>query len=106
MSYTILSTPPATGATLTPSVTSPQVSGTGITFTAGGIGGSGSYEYKFVLNIGSTSTVVRDYSSSNTWAWNTGGVAAGTYTVLVYVRNAGSPATYETAKGISYSITN
>jgi hypothetical protein len=105
--YTILSTAPATGATLTANVASPQVAGTSITFTAGGTGGSGTYEYKFMLKIGSGAYVmVRDYASSNTWTWDTSGAAVGMDGVQVFVRNVGSPLGYEAYKTIGYTITN
>jgi len=102
--YIIVTSPPATGATLSASVSSPQMAGAGITFTAGGIGGSGSYEYRFYLKSGTTYTLVKDYSALNTWTWDTLGAVAGTYTVEVDVRNAGSPVTYETMKVVYYTI--
>jgi hypothetical protein len=48
--------------------------------------------------------IVKSYSTSNTWTWNTSGVTAGTYSVLVWVRNVGSPASYEAGKSIGYSL--
>ena len=103
LSITILSTS-ATGATLSPSVASPQVTGTSVLFTAGGVGGSGTYEYQYWLNTGGTWTVTQNYSANNTWTWNTTGLAAGSYGVRVYVRNVGSPMPYEAAKGITYKL--
>jgi hypothetical protein len=104
ISYSLVTNSPATGATLTAGPASPRYIGTQVTFTAGGIGGSGSYEYRFVLISGTTGTVVRSYSATNTWTWNTTNYAVGTYRVEVDVRNAGSPAAYEAYKTISYSL--
>jgi len=48
MPFTVASTA-ATGATLTPSLASPQAPGASVTWTAAAGGGSGSYEYKIQL---------------------------------------------------------
>jgi len=40
-------------------------------------------------------SVVQAYSSSNIWTWNTTGLAAGTYTLDVYARDASSTAGYD-----------
>jgi len=96
--------PPTSDATLTPDVLSPQAVGNDITFTAGGIGGSGNYEYKFWFKTAGTWTTVQNYSSTNTWTWHTTGTPAGTYGVQVYVRNIGSSAMYEATKFMSYGL--
>ncbi|HEX7622907.1 MAG TPA: kelch repeat-containing protein, partial [Anaeromyxobacteraceae bacterium] len=58
---------PATGVTLTPSLSSPQVVGTPVVFTAAGQGSSG-YEYRFWLSSPTTGwNVVQEYSPSATW---------------------------------------
>ena len=80
MSYGIVIVPPAAWVRhLPPACQVLRLPGRAITFTAGGSGGSESYEYKFLLKTGSTWSVVQDYSTSNTFAWNTAGLAAGTY---------------------------
>ena len=106
LSYAIVASAPATGATLTASVPSPQVAGTIITLTAGGTGGSQSYEYKFLYKTATatTYTVGQDYSALNTFAWNTSGLAPDTYTMVVYVRNVGSPLASEACRFLSYNI--
>ncbi|MDD2898591.1 MAG: Ig-like domain-containing protein [Desulfuromonadaceae bacterium] len=98
--------PPASGATLTTSVPSPQIVGTGITLNAAGIGGSGSYEYRFMIsnNGGTTYTELRPYSTAATFAWNTTAVTPGAYTLAVYVRNTGSTAALEAFRSVTYSI--
>ncbi len=87
---------------------SPQVlasAGT-ITFTANAAGGSGSYEYRFYLkdNITNAWSLVRDYNTTNTWAWTPG--AAASYTIQVQARNVGSTAAYEVNTGLTFVITN
>jgi hypothetical protein len=104
ISHSLVTSSPATGATLTAGPASPQPIGTQVTFTAGGIGGSGSYEYKFILINGSTGTKVQNYSATNAWSWNTTGYAAGSYRVEVDVRNAGSSAAYEAYRTINYAL--
>ena len=92
------------GASLAANPASPQAIGANVTFTAGGQGGTGDYEYLFKLKTDATWTVVQGYSSTNTWTWDTAGLAAGIYSTTVYVRNAGSTAAYEAWKSISYTL--
>lgn len=86
--YQIIPASAATGVTVTPDLVSPQSTGTPITFTAQGQGGSGSYEYRFWINSGSGFQIVQAYSTTNTFVWTP--VAAGAYDLLVDVRSAGS----------------
>ena len=106
MNYTVTLGAPATGATLTSSPVSTVVSGLTVTLTATGIGGTGTYDYQFLRKDPSSSTwtVARDYAPDNTFAWNTTGVLAGTYTLKVYVRNLGSLAVFEAAKSLTYTV--
>jgi hypothetical protein len=103
MSYALAS--PATAVTLTPSVTSPAAVGTTVTFTAAASGGSGNYEYKYLLRLpGGALNVIRNYSTQATWSWNTSGLSAGTYQVVVHARSVGSTKSYETFQSASYSL--
>jgi hypothetical protein len=95
----------ATDASLNAAPGSPQTAGATVTFTAGGVGGSGIYEFQFWLNNGTGWTMTRDYNSANTWNWNTGGLAPGTYAVQVNVRSAGSGVLpYQAARIVNYVI--
>ncbi|MEW6290510.1 MAG: multicopper oxidase domain-containing protein [Thermodesulfobacteriota bacterium] len=97
--------PPATGATLAANPPSPQLSGTQVTFTAGGAGGSGTYEYRFSINGPGTNnvlTVVRAYSASSTFLWTPALTDIGNTTVVVDVRSAGSTAGSEAAASLIY----
>ena len=75
---------------------SPQQSGTSVTFTASA-NGCTTPTFKFWLQApGGAWTVVQDFSTANTWTWNTTGLAAGTYLLDVYARQNGSSVAYET----------
>ncbi|MDH4164328.1 MAG: chitobiase/beta-hexosaminidase C-terminal domain-containing protein [Nitrospirota bacterium] len=97
---------PATAATLVSDLRSPQPMGTSILFTAAGAGGSGSYEYRFQLKgPGATVwTTMQQYSSLNTWLWDTSSGEPGLYTIMVQVRNTGSAASSETSKSMGYLL--
>jgi hypothetical protein len=90
----------ATGVTLTPSLASPQLRGTPVSFTAAGQGGSGPYQYEFWYNAGAGQVRGRAYGTDPVWAMPTT-LAAGTYTITVLVKtntstteDARSTATY------------
>lgn len=86
--------------TLTPSLPSPQPTGTSVDFTAG-MSPPGAWEYRFWLR-GSTGSwsVVQTYSTSPTWTWPSG--AGDTYFVQADVREAGSGVSRDAAKVITY----
>jgi hypothetical protein len=91
---------PATAVTVSPTLTSPQVAGTPITFVASATGGSGNYEYRFYLNSGAGYQVVQPYSSSSSWSWTP--AAAGNYDVFVEARNAGSTVVRDTFAALNF----
>jgi hypothetical protein len=70
------------------------------------------YEF-WVLAPGASSwTMVRAYSTTATFAWNTTGLAAGTYQVVVWARDASSAGatgnslgTWDVQAGITYTLT-
>jgi hypothetical protein len=100
-----LTFPPASSVTLTPSPASPATIGTPVTYTAAASGGSGSYEYMFLLRApGGALSPVQAYSSTPTWNWNTSGAVVGTYQVVVRARNAGSTRSYDTFQSMSYVL--
>ena len=106
LTYAVIQDAPATGATLTADLASPQVAGTSVGFTAQGIGGSGSYEYSFQYKLDSspTWTTSQPYSSTATWAWDTTGLAAAVYTVKVQVRSQGSSSLYEAQATVPFAV--
>jgi len=95
-----ITAPAATGVTLTSSLASPQPVNTPITFTALGQGGSGTYEYRYWINSGAGYTIVRNYSTTNTFTWTP--TATGAYDILVDVRNVGSTALREASNKILF----
>src|SRR5919109_2435333 len=93
--YVLSAAPPCTGVTETSSPVSPQQPGTTVTFTASA-SGCPNPRYEFWLQApGGSWAIVQAYSSSNSWAWNTTGLAPGTYTESVHVRDATSSASYD-----------
>jgi len=94
--------PPASGVTLTPNISSPQTQGTSVTFIAAGSGGSGSYEYRFLLFDGSSWNIVQGYATTDNWTWS--GALPGNYLVAVEVRNAGSTSDRESFTQMAYNI--
>jgi hypothetical protein len=89
---------------LLPDLASPQTVGTSVVFTAGGTGGSGSYEYRFWLYSAGAWALVQDYSTTSTWACDTSALPAGSYTPYVHVRSVGSTASSEAHTGFGYVI--
>jgi hypothetical protein len=90
---------PATGVTVSISPASPQDAGTSVTWTATASGGSGTYQYQFWLYSNNSWSIVRPYSTSDTWIWDTSGFPLGEYAVWVEARNNGSSADYEANSG-------
>ncbi|GLI38486.1 carboxypeptidase regulatory-like domain-containing protein [Geobacter hydrogenophilus] len=90
--------------TLAASLPSPQQVGSSVTFTATGSGGRGSYEYAFQVMEGGVWKTAQDYSSLNTWVWDTTGKAAAAYNLKVLIRNAGSTAASEGFASLVYSL--
>jgi hypothetical protein len=103
--WTDFQPPDASAVTLTPSLATPATTGAAVTFAAAASGGSGNYEYMFLLRApGGTLTPVRNYSTTATWIWNTSGLAVGTYQVVVRARNVGSTKSFETYQSLSYAL--
>jgi hypothetical protein len=78
------------------SVALPASYNTTITWTATATGGVAPLEYKFWrFREGAGWTMVRDYSTSNAFTWTPSASDAGRYTLQVWVRSAGSSASYD-----------
>ena len=102
--YAIVTDPPATGATITPSFNSPH-NVTELTFTVEGVGGNGpgNYEFKFMRYNGTAWTTLQNFPSQNN-VFDASSYAPGVYTFRVFVRNFGSVAPYEALTDINYTI--
>jgi hypothetical protein len=107
---------PGTAFTLTPtactsanaSVTpaSPQVHGTTITFTAASASCAHPLYEFWIKAPGGSWTIAQPYSSSATFNWSTTGLAPGTYSYSVWVRDSGRSAAYDTYfPGTAYTLT-
>jgi hypothetical protein len=90
---------------VSPSVPSPQVAGTSITFTATALGCS-TPNYRFFIAPPSTGVFaqVQPFGAGNTFVWNTTGLAPGPYQVGVWARQQGSTASYEAFAFITFQI--
>jgi hypothetical protein len=85
---------PCTSVSETPSPASPQLSGTSITFTATSSGCLHPLYQFWILPPGSSTWQVKQaYSPSNTFVWNTTGLAPGTYLYTVWARDQSSTGT-------------
>jgi hypothetical protein len=94
---------PVSGVTLISDVASPQLVGSSVRFTAAGSGGIAPRQYKFLLQQGSGTQVLQNWSTSSTYTWTPS--AAGSYTVVVWSRSAGVTADVAQASAqASYSI--
>jgi spore germination protein YaaH len=92
------------GAKLATSLPSPQSPGASITL-AGSATCNGTPQYRFWVKApGGSWQIVQDYGAAATYAWNTAGKPNGWYGLEVDVRDAGSPAVYETVANLSYLV--
>jgi hypothetical protein len=104
--YTLSAAVPCTTANMTPDKASPQAAGTTVTFTATSAACSQPTYRFWVQAPGGVWTIAQDYSTTATFAWSTTGLAAGSYNVLVWVRQNGSSAAEENFHLISaYTLT-
>jgi hypothetical protein len=93
--YVLQTGAPCTGVTLTFNPPSPSTAGTAVQLNAVA-SGCPTPQYQFwILAPGGTWTVVQAYSSSSTFTWNTAGLPPGTYLFDVWVKQAGSSASWE-----------
>jgi hypothetical protein len=90
-----LPTDPCQTAALSATPASPQPTGTAVQFMASSTACPGpQYEF-WMLAPGTTAyQLLQAYSSSNTFPWSTTGLATGTYTLVIWVRDVDSAGTY------------
>ncbi len=93
------------GATITTDLASPQPPGVRVTLT-GAATCVRPAEYRFWIQApGASWSMVQDYSTTNTYSWNTASYASGSYRLEVDVRDRGVTATYETVSNATYVLT-
>ena len=100
--YVAPSAPSAAEVILNSEPSSLQSAGSTVTLTAAASGGSGTYQFRFWLNDGKEWAVLQDYGSAATCKWTPS--EAGTYTIEVHARSAGSAADYEAWTQTGYVI--
>ena len=96
---------PCTAATIAASPASPQAAATPVTFTATAEGCSAA-QFEFWRAPGASNrwTAVQAWGTGNTWTWDTTS-AGGPYRVGVWVRQNGSPASYDSYAIVTYWVT-
>ena len=83
---------------------SPQIPATSITFTGTALcAGTGTFRFS-VQPPGGALAVTQDYSTANTWTWDTTGKPLGTYTIQVEARNQGATASYDTRASMTFRL--
>jgi hypothetical protein len=93
---------PPTSVSLTSDFSSPQAEGTTVTFTGQADGGSGYYQYKFLLrSTDGIWSIVQDYSSSNSYTWN---ATDNIDSIGVHARNEGSNVIYQVYNTIPFRV--
>jgi stage II sporulation protein D len=90
---TVTAATPLSISSILTSPSAPFVVNGAATVIANASGGTGPYTYKFYVFNGTSWSVGRDWGASNTWTWTP--TAPGTYSIQVWVRNAGSVADYD-----------
>ena len=100
-----LTTTPCTGVVASASPSSPRTPGTAVTITATA-SGCPNPRYQFWIQApGGSWAIAQAYSSSASFTWNST-PPAGTYRYSVWVRDASSPAAYDTFfPGTAYTLT-
>ena len=79
--------------------------GNQLTLVANAQGGTGSYEYQYLLpDAGGGWIPRRDFSSDNSWVWDHTGHPGGRHTISVCARNTGSGATGAWCHGIAVDV--
>lgn len=91
--------------TLASAPMSPQSEATTVNFTATGCGAGAQYEYWLYPGSGGGWQVLRSYSASPGFAWNTTGLAPRNYSIVVWSKQAGSATTdYDSYSLVSYEL--
>jgi len=98
--YSIVTNPSV--KTFTIDKTSGQTTNTGIQLNAVGADGITPYQYKFYYKLGSTMTILQEYSTTATATFKP--IAAGTYTLYVDIKDAGGKTA--TKSITSYKVVN
>jgi spore germination protein YaaH len=102
--YTV--TPACSAVSITVAPASPQAADTSITVTATATCPDANPQFQFLALWAGTNTwiVQKTYSTSTTWTWKSTGAPPGIERFGVWVRDAGSSATYDAVNSIPYTV--
>jgi spore germination protein YaaH len=107
--YTL--TPVCSAVSVSAAPASSAKAGSTVTLTAAAAGCPNPVYEFWILAPGGTWALTQAYSTNGTLKWNTAGMAAGSYRISVWVRDAGSPgtggtppATYDAFSAFTYSL--
>jgi len=103
-----LTVPRCLATNLASDVASPEAVGTTINFTATSSGCPLPQYQWWVLDLSGHWSIATGHDfahSSNTFAWNTAGLAEGTYQVGVWAKEVGSDASYDAYSIVTYTLT-
>jgi hypothetical protein len=102
----VLSTTACTSPSATVAPASPQPAGTTITITATSATCTHPMYQFWIKAPGGSWTIMQAYSTMTTFSWNTTGLPAGTYDWSVWVKDSGSPNSYDVfVPGTAYTLT-
>lgn len=90
--------------TMSSDKTSPQYISSTVTFTGSSPGGCHAQFQFWVLPPGGTWNVVRAYSATPTYVWNTTGLAAGTYTIGLWSRDNASTNAFDSYTSMTFTL--
>ncbi len=93
-----------TGATLSSTDSSPQPVGTAVPLSATASGCSSPLYQFWMLLAGGQWTVLRDYSATSTYSWDTTGLPTGSYTLDVWVKDSASNAEFDAEETIPFAL--
>jgi len=82
-----------------------------VMFAAMAEGGTGNYEYRFLVknSMSSVWTIAKEYSTDSTFWWNAGDIMrwpAGIYTIKAVARSVGSGTEYDAVKTMNFAVTD
>jgi beta-glucosidase len=102
VAFTVALPAPPT-VTMTADVAAPAP-GTPVTWTASAMGGLPPLQYQFWRLDPSGWSMVQDYNPRNTFTWTPRTADLGQHTLQVWVRNAGSTASYDGWSGVVFTV--
>ena len=98
---------PCTSVGISPDMTSPQDPGATVTFTGAALGcATPNYQFFVAPPPSGIFGIVQPFSGTDTFAWNTTGLAPGPYQIGVWAKNVGSTKSYEAFAFITFQLSS